>query len=111
MSKDNYFFYKGIPYKTDDYLRDRSTISGKSVWDNSWSYKVSKSDVRLCEENDIYNIFNENCKEAIRQNLLGWTSEKAKELEEKGKKYLTEKWKYYLLDCPNRVYRACQEGK
>jgi hypothetical protein len=107
---EEYFFYKGIPYKNDT-LGSRTTISGKSVWDNSWSYIIPKSDVTFCKEDDIDNIFIENCKEAIKKSLIGWTRECAKELEEKGKTYLTDKWKYYLLECPNKVYKACQEGK
>jgi hypothetical protein len=110
MSKEIYFFYKGIPYKKDTLCSNASEVAGRSVWDNGWN-KVPKSEVKMCEEEDIDKIFIENCKEAIKQSLIGWTSEKAKELEEKGKQYLTKEWKYYLLECPNRVYKACQEGK
>jgi hypothetical protein len=111
MSKEVYFFYKGIPYKTDIIGNTKTDISGRSVWDNSWSFTIPKSEVKFCEKDDIEKIYIENCKEAIKSSLVGWTSEKAKELEEKGNKYLTEKWMYYLLDCPNRIYKECQEGK
>jgi hypothetical protein len=111
MSKGIYFFYKGTPYKKDSWSNDELEISGKSLWDNTWSSKISKSKVTLCEEDEIENIYIENCKEALKLSLIGWTKDTAKELEEKGKKYLTERWKYYLLDCPNKVFKSCQEGK
>jgi hypothetical protein len=111
MTEDIYFFYKGAPYKRDDYSNDEIKISGTNVWDNSWSFTINKSDVTFCREEEIDIIFLDNCKRAIKESLFGWTSDKAKELEEKGKEYLTKKWKKYLLDCPNRVYEACQEGK
>ena len=111
MSKEVYFFYKGIPYKKDDWSNDKTEISGRSVWDNDWSSKVLRSEVRFCEENEIDSIYLEYCKEAIKTNLIGWTREKAKELEEKGKEHLAKEWKYYLLECPKRVYKACQDGK
>lgn len=111
MSKGEvYFFYKGTPYKKDSFCSDASEIAGRSIWDNGW-IKVPKSDVTLCEEDDIDKIFIENCKQAIKLSLVGWTSDRAKELEEKGKQYLLKEWKYYLLECPGRVYKACQEGK
>lgn len=111
MEEEKYFFYKGIPYKTDSLGNGKTNISGKSVWDEKWSYMLSKSDVTFCKEEEIEKIFIENCKEAIKVSLFGWTTDKAKELEKKGLNYLNEKWKYYLLECPNRVYKACQEGK
>ena len=111
MSEENYFFYKGTPYKIDTIGNNKTNISGKSVWDGNWSYILLKSDVKFCREEEIEKIFIENCKDAIKVSLYGWTSEKAKELEERGKNYLDKKWKYYLLECPNRVYKACQEGK
>jgi hypothetical protein len=110
MSKEVYFFYNGQPYKKDTLCSDASETAGRSVWDNRW-IKVPKSEVKICEEDDIDNIFIENCKEAIKLSLVGWTREKAKELEEKGKQYLTKEWKYYLLECPIKVYKACQDGK
>lgn len=106
-----YFFYKGIPYKKDKFSNEESKISGTSIWDNSWSFTINKSDIIFCKEDEIDKIFINNCKNAIKQSLIGWTPERAKELEERGKEYLTKKWKKYLLDCPNRVYEACQEGK
>ena len=110
MNKEVYFFYKGTPYKKDTLCSDVLEIAGRSIWDNGW-IKVQKSEINICEEDDIDKIFIENCKEAIKLSLVGWTSDKAKELEEKGKQYLTKEWKYYLLECPTRVYKACQEGK
>jgi hypothetical protein len=110
MSKEVYFFYKGHPYKKDRFCSDALETAGRSVWDNGW-IKVPKSEVNICEEDDIDKIFIENCKEAIKQSLIGWTTEKAKELEEKGKQQLTKEWKYYLLECPKKVYKACQDGK
>lgn len=110
MSKEVYFFYKGHPYKKDTFCSDALETAGRGIWDNRW-IKVPKSEVNICEEDDIDKIFIENCKDAIKQSLIGWTTDKAKELEEKGKQHLTKEWKYYLLECPKRVYKACQEGK
>jgi hypothetical protein len=106
-----YFFYNGIPYKKDRLSSNETDISGHSVWDDKWSYKINNSDVIFCEEDEIEKIFIENCKKEIKKSLFGWTSERAKEFEENGRQYLNKQWKYYLLECPNRVYKACQEGK
>jgi hypothetical protein len=116
MEKENaskeYFFYNGIPYKKKDYCNDDDIeIHGNSVWDDTWSDKIKRSDVRFCEKDEIEKIYIENCKEAIKLSLLGWTSEMAKELETKGRKYLTDKCERSILKCPDKVYNACKEGK
>jgi|688.fasta_scaffold61140_2 hypothetical protein len=110
MSEDIYFFYKGTPYKKDNFCSDARETAGRSVWDNGW-IKVPKSEIEICKEEEIGPIFVAKCKQAIKNSMIGWTTEKAKELEENGKKYLDKEWVYYIKECGSRVYKACEEGK
>ncbi len=110
MSKELYFFYNGNPYKQDIFCSDALEIAGRGIWDSRW-IKIKRTEVDMCNQEDIDTFFIEQCKEAIKLSLVGWTVNKAKELEEKGKQYLTKEWKYYLLECPVKVYKACQDGK
>lgn len=111
VKTEKYFFYKGTPYKKDFYRNTLDTISGNSVWDNEWSNVIKMSEVEFCEEDEIEKVYIEKCKEGIRLSMFGWTSEKAKEVEEKGREYLNKKFKYHILKCPDDVYKACLDGK
>lgn len=103
------FFYKGLPYKKL-YIKDNQ-VSGYCIWQKSNYINIPLSEINICETRDIENIFINNCKEAIKSYLIGWTMEQANQLEKEGRDYIMNYINGWISLCPFHLYEACKKGK
>lgn len=109
--KKQYLFFKDMPHELLLIEPGNLTAMVREIWGRCGVLRIDVSCIEYCNKEDIDKIFFEKCKNAIISSILGWSEEKAIDLENKGRHYLNSQIEPYISRIPDTFISVCRNGR